>query len=184
MLRRHGDSLAIRALHSVDTDTELKYAFMGKNPDAADNRWLREALEARVPIIYFLGVTPGRYQPFWPVFITDWSASDLCATIAFEQDMQRDSPIEMVDLIRERRYAMTQVKRRLHHAAFDAHLIGIDQDYKVHIAHRLLDQHDGPMLESIKQLEGQKIRLPRREKDRPDQDRLAIRFRSFQEIAS
>jgi hypothetical protein len=27
----------------------------------ADNRWLREAFENRVPIIYFLGISPGRY---------------------------------------------------------------------------------------------------------------------------
>ncbi len=26
---------------------------MGKNPEAADNRWLREAYENRVPVIYF-----------------------------------------------------------------------------------------------------------------------------------
>ena len=39
----------------------VDYAFMGKNPDAADNRWLREALENRIPVIYFLGVAPGRF---------------------------------------------------------------------------------------------------------------------------
>jgi putative restriction endonuclease len=38
----------------------VDYAFMGKDPDAADNRWLREAFEHQVPIIYFLGVAPGR----------------------------------------------------------------------------------------------------------------------------
>jgi len=39
-------------------DETIDYAFMGKNPDAADNRWLREAFENRIPIIYFLGIAP------------------------------------------------------------------------------------------------------------------------------
>ena len=36
-----------------DGDETVDYAFMGQNPDAADNRWLREAFEHQVPIIYF-----------------------------------------------------------------------------------------------------------------------------------
>jgi len=36
-------------------DEMVDYAFMGENPDAADNRWLREAFEHRTPILYFLG---------------------------------------------------------------------------------------------------------------------------------
>ena len=39
---------------------------MGSKPDAADNRWLREAFENRIPIIYFLGIAPGRYQAVLP----------------------------------------------------------------------------------------------------------------------
>ena len=38
----------------------IDYAFMERNPGAADNRWLREAFEHRVPIVYFLGIAPGR----------------------------------------------------------------------------------------------------------------------------
>jgi putative restriction endonuclease len=46
-------------------------AFMGTYPNAADNRWLREACEAQVPIIYFLGIAPGRYAAIWPTDIAD-----------------------------------------------------------------------------------------------------------------
>ena len=35
---------------------------------------------------------------------------------------------------------------KIHHAAFDAHLIGIDPDYRIHVSERLLDR-DGPFLE-------------------------------------
>jgi putative restriction endonuclease len=38
---------------------------------------------------------------------------------------------------------------KIHHAAFDAHLIGIDPDYRLHVSPQLLDQNDGPMLEGL-----------------------------------
>ena len=47
-------------------DETIDYAFMGQDPDAADNRWLREAFENGVLIIYFLGIAPGRYQAMLP----------------------------------------------------------------------------------------------------------------------
>ena len=64
---------------------------------------------------------------------------------------------------------------KIHHAAFDAHLIGIDPDYRLHVSDRLLDQNDGPMLEAL--------HLPNRVKDRPDRDRLGIRFERFKAMA-
>src|SRR5882672_8569551 len=51
-------------------DEAVDYAFMGDNPKSADNRWLREAMEEAVPIIYFLGVAPGRYKAIAPVFVS------------------------------------------------------------------------------------------------------------------
>ena len=72
---------------------------------------------------------------------------------------------------------------KIHHAAFDAHLIGIDPDYRLHVSDRLLIQHDGPMLEALKQLNGGTILMPARAKDRPDRDRLALRFERFEAAA-
>jgi putative restriction endonuclease len=71
---------------------------------------------------------------------------------------------------------------KIHHAAFDSHLIGIDPDYRLHVSKRLLGQNDGPMLEALKQLNGGTIHLPYRAKDCPDRDRLAIRFEKFKEL--
>jgi putative restriction endonuclease len=45
-------------------DEAIDYAFMGQNPEAADNRWLREAFENRIPIIYFLFRTPNEGEKF------------------------------------------------------------------------------------------------------------------------
>jgi putative restriction endonuclease len=73
---------------------------------------------------------------------------------------------------------------KIHHAAFDAHLIGIDPDYRIHVSDRLLEIHDGPFLElGLKGIVGQLIRLPRRSEDRPDRERLALRFEEFRRSA-
>ena len=219
-----------------ESDETVDYAFMGQNPGAADNRWLREAFENRIPVIYFLGIAPGRYQAMFPAFISGWDADALKARVAFGVPEQESlAPPENA---LERRYALRAVKQRLHqasfreavitayngrcalsglpeqrlldaahiisdknerlgqpivsnglplskihHAAFDAHLIGIDPYYRLHVSDRLLDQNDGSMLEALKQLDGEALHLPNRVKDRPDRDRLAIRFERFKAVA-
>ncbi len=214
----------------------VDYAFMGTNPDAADNRWLREAFENRTPIIYFLGYAPGRYQVIVPAFISGWDAKSLKARVAFASPEQ--DGLKLPETSAERRYALRSVKQRLHqaafrdavitayqgrcalsglpeallldaahiisdkdeqlgqpvvpngiplskihHAAFDAHLIGIDPDYRLHVSERLLAQNDGPMLEALKRLNGGVIHMPLRTQDRPDRDRLAMRFERFKAAA-
>ena len=72
---------------------------------------------------------------------------------------------------------------KIHHAAFDAHLIGIDPDFRIHVSDRLLVQRDGPMLEALKRLHKDKLHLPTRTRDRPDRDRLAARFDLFKQAA-
>jgi putative restriction endonuclease len=210
-------------------DEAIDYAFMGQNVEAADNRWLHEAYKNQVPIIYFLGIAPGRYQAVLPAFIAGLDTMALKARVVFgvsDQDVLAPPETAL-----ERRYALRAVKQRLHqasfreavitaydgrcalsglpepllldaahivadkdeklgqpvvtngiplskihHAAFDAHLIGIDPDYQMHVSDRLLYRNDGPMLEALKRLNGEVIHLPRRFRDHPDRDRLAVRF--------
>lgn len=215
-----------------DGDEFVDYAFMGTNPDAADNRWLREAYLNAVPIIYFLGIAPGRYQAVLPVFVQDWDPKSLKVRVAF--GVQESAIYQPPENAAERRYALRTIKQRLHqasfreavlsayggrcaisnmpeealldaahivadsdeqlgqpvirnglalskihHAAFDAHLLGIDADRQIHVAERLLAQNDGPVLESLKQLRGARLREPKRPGDLPDRDRLAQRFEVF-----
>ena len=217
-------------------DETVDYAFMGQDPNAPDNRWLREAFENDAPIIYFLGIAPSCYQAILPAFISGWDSMALKARVAFGVPDQEaltppNTPVE-------RRYALRFVKQRLHqasfreaviaayngrcavsglpepllldaahivadkdeqlgqpiipngiplskihHAAFDAHLIGINPDYVLHVSERLLARSDGPMLEALKGLQGRTIILPRRFQDRPDRDRLALRFERFKSLA-
>jgi putative restriction endonuclease len=73
---------------------------------------------------------------------------------------------------------------KLHHADFDANLIGIDADFRIHVAERLLEIHDGPFLElGLKSIRNTQIVLPRRRADWPDRERLALRFEEFQRAA-
>ena len=211
----------------------VDYAFMGNNPEAADNRWLREACEQRIPIIYFIGIAPGRFIPFVPAYIAHWNREALKASVGFGDPMEYIEG-RFIDNEPARRYALQSVKQRLHqasfrqavlaaydgrcaltglpepmlldaahivsdkhemlgqpvvpngiplskihHAAFDAHLLGIDPDFRMHISPRLMEQNDGPMLEALKRLHNESIRLPARIRDRPDRERLALRFEEF-----
>jgi putative restriction endonuclease len=36
---------------------------------------------------------------------------------------------------------------KIHHVAFDVHLIGVHPDYRIYVSDRLLEIHDGPFLE-------------------------------------
>ncbi len=67
----------------------------------------------------------------------------------------------------------------IHHRAYDQDLVGIDADYRVHVARRLLEDEDGPMLELLKTFHRAPITLPRRDASRPDRELLAERFDRF-----
>jgi putative restriction endonuclease len=68
----------------------------------------------------------------------------------------------------------------IHHLAYDRNLLGIDPDGVVHIARRLLEETDGPMLrEGLQGFHGSAILLPARADDRPDPHRLGSRFERF-----
>ena len=229
-----------RQLHQqIFTGQEaVDYAFMGTNPEAADNRWLREGWENQIPLIYFLGIAPGRYQAILPTFIGDWDAKALQAKVVFSAAPATDVHAPPPSDGAERRYGLRQVKPRLHqaqfcaaviaaydgrcallrlpearlldaahivadvderlgqpvvpnglplskihHAAFDAHLIGIAPDYRLHVSGQLMSQKDGLVLEALKALHGQVLHMPRRDRDRPDRDRLAQRFEIYRSVA-
>jgi len=224
-----------REVHSqiYQGDELIEYAFMGSDPNAADNRWLREAMESKTPIIYFLGVAPGLYKAIIPTYIVDWDATKLKASVAFGVGKDTKAP-EYPASRGERRYALREVKQRLHqasfreavfsaygrrcaisglpevrlldaahivgdahealgqpivtnglplskihHAAFDAHLLGVDPDFRIHVSGRLLAQSGGPMLDVLKRVHGERISLPERTRDYPDRDRLQMRFDVF-----
>jgi putative restriction endonuclease len=70
----------------------------------------------------------------------------------------------------------------IHHRAYDHDLVGISPDYRVHVARRLLEDDDGPMLEILKGAQGVPIDLPRAARSRPDRELLATRFARFSRV--
>ena len=68
----------------------------------------------------------------------------------------------------------------IHHAAYDADLVGVSPDYVVEVNHDLLVQIDGPMLRhGLQEMHGRPLTVSERRRDRPDRDRLALRFDAF-----
>ena len=68
----------------------------------------------------------------------------------------------------------------IHHLAYDRNLMGIDPTGVVHIASRLLDEIDGPMLSNgLQSFHGGRLLLPQRKADRPDPVRLELRYDRF-----
>ena len=69
---------------------------------------------------------------------------------------------------------------KIHHAAYDKHILGITPDYIIKIRTDILRETDGPMLRyGIQSLENEKITLPASRKDWPGKDRLQQRFENF-----
>jgi putative restriction endonuclease len=69
---------------------------------------------------------------------------------------------------------------KIHHAAYDANLIGIDPNGFVHVSQRLsADCRDLDVVNAINAMKAARIRTPRSDEDRPDRDRLAMRFEEY-----
>jgi putative restriction endonuclease len=70
---------------------------------------------------------------------------------------------------------------KLHHAAFDAHIIGVTPDLEVKVRRDVLEEIDGPMLQhGLQEFQGGRIRVPRADYLRPNRDFLAERYALFQ----
>jgi putative restriction endonuclease len=73
---------------------------------------------------------------------------------------------------------------KIHHAAYDANIVGIRPDHRVEIRDDILAEIDGPMLRhGLQEMHGVRIRLPRAAHDRPDVTRLEERYEQFRAAA-
>ncbi len=222
-------------LHSEES---VDYSFMGKNPNKINNQWLKEVYHKQIPIIYFIGVAPAKYQAVLPTYVINWNSETLSARICFGLYNETHLFEPQINSQPLQKYAMRQTKQRLHqakfraavmeaydyrctfsglpagelldaahivpygefvskpivtnglalsklhHEAFDRHLIGLDRNYKIHVSKHLLNKQDGPQLEVLKNLHERRIILPKHKLDRPDQELLDSRFEKFQEKQS
>lgn len=69
---------------------------------------------------------------------------------------------------------------KIHHAAFDAHILGIRPDYVVEVRKDILDEVDGPMLKhGLQALQDSKLWVPRKAEQKPRADFLESRYEAF-----
>jgi putative restriction endonuclease len=201
----------------------ILYHYRAGSVEQADNRAIQAAHELQSPLLYFHGVAPGQYLIACPVFVRENDPGEKVVLLQVGvplADTQPGGPVSTPDA---RRYALREVRVRLHqqefrigvlrayrercaictlrerelvqaahivadpspegiaavvnglalcaihHLAYDRNLLGIDPDGVVHIAQRLRDEHDGPMLtQGLQGFHGATILKPRRPTDHPD----------------
>lgn len=99
------------------TDGLIRYKWRGDDPEHAENRALREALHQRAPLIWFVGVGPGLFQPVFPVYVAGEERGLHQFALAVDEVfglVDVDTPLEA----QMRRYVDRMTKQRLHQPVF------------------------------------------------------------------
>jgi putative restriction endonuclease len=106
---------------ALGSDGLLEYRYRGTDVTHRDNAGLREAMRQQTPLIYFLGIVPGKYVAAYPVFIVGDRPERLSFSVSVD-DRQlaalgnvANEPTE--SLIR-RRYVTREVQQRVHQREF------------------------------------------------------------------
>ncbi len=69
---------------------------------------------------------------------------------------------------------------KIHHSAYDADILGVDPDCRIHLRQDVLDEVDGPMLtHGLQEMHHRILHVQRRPAERPSRDYLAQRFDRF-----
>ncbi|OGU24885.1 MAG: hypothetical protein A2X66_06135 [Ignavibacteria bacterium GWA2_54_16] len=218
------------------------YRYRGTDPNHRDNVGLREAMLHKTPLIYFLGIVPGKYFPIWPVYIVGDSRRDLAFSVQISEpyslQMKLGDSSRVADSQPEhsygKSYALRTIRQRLHqasfrervlrayreqcafcrlrhlelldaahivadsdpegepavtngislcklhHAAFDANIVGVRPDYVIEVRQDVLNEEDGPMLKhGLVALNRKLIILPSPTKLSPDRQLLERRYEEF-----
>lgn len=102
---------------SPGPDGLLRYKWQGTDPLHPNNRALREAMERRVPLIWFWGVAPGVYKPIYPVFLVGEEPEAHQFVVATDGLQNLEATGAGVDEVL-RRYLFQQTRARLHQPVF------------------------------------------------------------------
>lgn len=117
----------------VDPDGLLHYSYQGTNPNRWDNVGLVKAMQAGTPLIYFLGILPGKYKVERPVFIVDADPATLTFKVVIDDPAfmdilaRKEISIGEADIER-RRYITATVRQRLHQATFRERVLAAYQE--------------------------------------------------------
>ena len=106
---------------AIGDDGYPRYKWRGTDADFYDNRALRIAMEQDKPLVWFVGVAPGLYDPLFPVWLVGEEPAEHQFVVALEDvtraqwtaDLRTAGPFDP-----SRRYAEVIVKARLHQRVF------------------------------------------------------------------
>lgn len=232
--RRYDDQIGSEAPY-------FEYRYQGDDPDAHDNRKLRECMTHALPVLYFYASEEAVYRPHMCFVSGDHPAQRTFFVVTPQDAGLADHAILKAAAVVpiERRYSITEVRRRLHqdrfrtavmqayttrcavcslrhselldaahivpdgedlgeakvpnglalcklhHAAFDANLLGVSPDLIVKVRRDLLEEIDGPLLDhGLKDFHEARLRVvPHAENDKPDRALLAVRYERFSRTA-
>jgi putative restriction endonuclease len=108
----------------------IRYRYRGTDPGHRDNVGLRLAMQRKVPLAYFYGITPGQYMPIWPVFIVGDNPSALCFSVAVDEpDSIREENIPDSQEEIRRGYITTMTRQRIHQRSFREKVISAYRDH-------------------------------------------------------
>jgi putative restriction endonuclease len=120
-------ALAVQTSHrspyaDAAIDDGFLYAYRSGSSASPDNRALRSAYELAVPIVYFVGTRPARYQANYPFYVVEDNSSAQMVKLApgaMVGPVDEREPVPLLDEV-ARRYATREVKVRLHQGRFRA----------------------------------------------------------------
>jgi putative restriction endonuclease len=123
-------ALAIQTSAQSPYDDEILpdgflYAYRAGAIDQPDNRALRAAHELQVPLVYYYATNPGWYRPVFPAYVTADDPSARMVTVTpGEWRGALDEPVAVpLEDLMERRYAVREMRVRLHQARFRARVV-------------------------------------------------------------
>lgn len=103
---------------AVSPEGLLLYRYRGTDRFHRENVGLRQAMESRVPLVYFHGLSEGRYLAAWPVYVVGDDPGRLTFSVAVDDitNALRGVDFEIAEPRRE--YVTATFRRRLHQLAF------------------------------------------------------------------
>lgn len=107
---------------AIGADGLQRYKYRGDDPTHVENIALRRALEQKLPLIWFVGVASGLYEPIYPVWVVGDDPTKLEFALALDEGQRFVKP---GDVIAEdaRRYVERLTKTRLHQRVFRSQVL-------------------------------------------------------------
>ena len=107
---------------AIGPDGLQRYKYRGDNPEHPENVALRRARERQLPLIWFVGVAPGAYEPIYPIWVVGEEPRALQFALALDSGQRLVQP--GADLDEDtRRYVERVTKARLHQRIFRSQVI-------------------------------------------------------------